>query len=579
MGYSGMSLTSVVVGMALGMGVLLTSANLFLQTNQSSESAFIQMNIDAFHMNALQVVRSPTTVSGITVAGDPATTACFAQRGANCNSLLPARSIIVFNGANLNASYSPRSNGAQCVGGTQINALCAIQRRANYWFDCPTSDRCTAVGIRIETFFDNGSVESRARFIRRDTTIEIPAALLAGREQLNFGCSTDPPPIGGNFITGIDYQNLIVQCTAFTGLTQSTSGFRTEPLKIFATVPVSSSQWQDLESKTCSNNFGIGKVGLYNNDSSCATIEVFPPPLPCTGNTVGVPGFCTTCPVGTTPNPGNTACLPTNCTLQFSVNANPPQTTITTTEGEVVTVSYSANNSTNNTWSCDNGASGINLVNGIQFNAPPATTICTVTPLNSGGIAGTTCTATVNIQPVPAFAVCMNSCGAPWSTEVGGWADANAVGDLAYDTNCTGSLVNRGKHPGTAKVCARPDMASSIRLCINSCGPSSPWPNQVGGWRDTNTVGDYALGTNCDTTGGLFNRGTGATDTLFCSAAPVASSPLLVCAESCGNGYVQVGGWVDTNDVGDIVFGAGCNTSNYGLINPQPIVAVLCSKY
>jgi len=49
-----------------------------------------------------------------------------------------------------------------------------------------------------------------------------------------------------------------------------------------------------------------------------------------------------------------------------------------------------------------------------------------------------------------------------------------------------------------------------------------------------------------------------------------------MCADFCGGLWPkQVGGWVDTNAVGDYTYGAGCSGSlNWG----NPTKAVMCSQ-
>ena len=155
--------------------------------------------------------------------------------------------------------------------------------------------------------------------------------------------------------------------------------------------------------------------------------------------------------------------------------------------------------------------------------------------------------------------LCVDSCGNGY-TQVGGWHDTNGISDIAYGPGCGGQLTNRGTDRPLTLLCQKPLQAETViedvRLCVDSCG--SGYDHFLGGWNDTNDIGDVAYGPGCS--GGLEDRGSDHGNTMMCAkkgkGTPITEAK--VCVDNCGNGLRAFGGWKDTNDIDDVGFGPGC---------------------
>lgn len=271
---SGQSIISILLGVVMSTGMLLTISKLLLQTSTSSELILIQTTINNLHMEGLHKVNSLKEIQStlgleatLGYSTNPALVSCFAGNGSNCQGLqINTWQEFSDPSHELNATYSKTG---KCTGFSS-SPICSIKIKTGYILNCPSSYKCESIKINVQTFYNDGSVNPSFKFKARDSTVEIPGFLLVSKGEFNMSCAS-PNLSVGSLVSGIDYTKLLYTCTPFTGLNQSKSSNASEPLKVFATIPGSSSDWQSLESVDCPN-FGIKKIGLFQNQSTCLSL-------------------------------------------------------------------------------------------------------------------------------------------------------------------------------------------------------------------------------------------------------------------------------------------------------------------
>lgn len=246
-------------------------SDIILNSHKQAQSSMTQSTMDTLHMIGLQYARNSEklreTIYLPEVGKNPNLENCFKQKGSNCSSFeepfkgIDASASSYLSELKLNSVFSIVYGSDRCTGMTP-SVECPILRKTQFRFRCSTvkTNSCQGVEILVETTYENFGSSSN-HFYNRRGVIFIPASAFISRGDIDFSCASS-----SNFLTSIDYPNLLAKCEDFNGTDKST---QLQPLKTFATNPSSSSDWQAMESVTCASGSGLGTVGIISGQSAC----------------------------------------------------------------------------------------------------------------------------------------------------------------------------------------------------------------------------------------------------------------------------------------------------------------------